>query len=128
MMRQLLLVALGGSLGAVARYAVTGWARSLDMPAFFATFAVNTVGSALMGIVYVVIVERGLVHPEWRHIMAVGLLGAFTTFSTFSLEAMLLIGEGRAGVAGLYVLASVVLCIAGCAIGAMLTRLVLVGV
>lgn len=122
MMKQLLLVAAGGSLGALARYGVSLMAARAAFPAFYGTVLVNIVGSLLIGVLYVAIVERGWLHPDWRSVLMVGLLGAFTTFSTFSLEAVALLEQGRWPLAAIYVTGSVVLCIAGCALGMMLAR------
>lgn len=92
---QWLAIALGGALGAMARYGVTIYSASLMestlvMNARFplGTLFVNVVGSALIGVCYVLIIEKGALSPEWRHILMVGFLGAFTTFSTFSLDAL----------------------------------------
>ena len=78
-------------------------------------------GSLLMGVLFVVLQSRGL--PEaWRLTLAVGLLGAFTTFSTFSLDTLALIEQGAVGRAVLYTLASVALCLGAAAVGIAVTR------
>ena len=72
---------------------------------------------------YVLISERLVLHPDWRQVLMIGFLGAFTTFSTFSLETLLLWQNGQAAAAIAYVTASVFICIAGAAAGVTLTRM-----
>jgi len=92
---QWIAIALGGALGAMARFAMTNFSAtyvesSLLMNSRFplGTLLVNVLGSALIGVCYVLIIEKGALAPEWRHVLMVGFLGAFTTFSTFSLDAL----------------------------------------
>lgn len=118
-------VALGGALGAVSRYAVNGLLFPLYGHKFpLATLVINVGGSLLMGVFYVLIIERGVLSPEWRNFLMVGILGAFTTFSTFSLDAMALWQNGHLLLALAYVLGSVVLSLAGLALAITLTRLI----
>ena len=120
-----LAVALGGATGAVARY----WVSSAlykhfgsDFP--YGTLGVNVLGSLLMGALFVVITERPL--PDvWRLALAVGLFGAFTTFSTFSIDTFTLIEQGQVVRALANVLASVVLCLLAVFAGVALARTVL---
>lgn len=108
-------VALGGALGALARYAVVSLLAGASWP--WGTLAVNVLGSLLIGVVV------GAWHAEaWfvdvgRPLLVVGLLGGFTTFSTFSLDALLLLQAGRFGAAAAYVLASVSSCLFGAWLG-----------
>lgn len=111
-----LAVAFGGALGAVIRYWV-----SLALPTVgegfpWATLAVNVAGSALMGLFYILLVQKGIIGLQWRPFLMVGLLGALTTFSTFALDAVLLWQQGQGLQALLYVLASVITCIVAVAI------------
>lgn len=122
MMRQLLLVAIGGALGALARHGSGVVAVRLAQPGFLATAAVNILGSLLIGAGYVAIAERGWLHPDWRPFFMVGVLGAFTTFSTFSLETVTMLEQGRWSLAALYTFGSVLFCIAGCGLGMALAR------
>jgi len=111
-MMQLLFIALGGALGAVLRFIVSNAVYATtgrDFP--YGTLTVNIVGSLLMGILYVVLVERFAVAGEWRAFLLVGLLGAFTTFSTFSIETLTLIENGAHARALMNMLLSVVLCV-----------------
>jgi CrcB protein len=124
-MKYLVFVALGGAGGAVARYLLANvvhrWTNH-HIP--FGTMAVNVLGSFLIGILYVLIVEKMLIHEDWRGVLMVGFLGAFTTFSTFSLESLALMENGHVGSALLYILGSVTLCILAVWCAAVLTRLI----
>lgn len=124
-MKYLLFVALGGAGGAVARYLLATWVHALwegRLP--LGTLLVNVVGSFAIGIVYVLI-ERQVVHPDWRGVLMVGFLGAFTTFSTFSLETIGLFEAGHAAHALGYMLGSAVLCVVMAGAAIQLTRLLL---
>ena len=81
------------------------------------TMLVNILGSLMMGVVYVFILERAVWHPQLKGLIMVGLLGAFTTFSSFSLEAINFFERGHPWLSAAYVLGSVVLCIAAAAAG-----------
>jgi CrcB protein len=122
-MKYLILIALGGATGAVSRYLLANWVHRLWEGSFpVGTLLVNAVGSLLIGVLYVIVMERAMVHPDWRGALIVGLLGAFTTFSTFSLEAVHLIETGHLAQAALYVAVSVVACIALAALAMQVTR------
>ena len=117
-----LAVALGGALGAMGRYAVTNWAFSILENRFpLGTLLVNVIGSFLIGICYVLIIEKGVLSPEWRHLLMAGFLGAFTTFSTFSLDALNLWQNGHGVTALGYVLLNVVLSLLSVAASVQLT-------
>ena len=119
---QWLAVALGGALGAMGRFAITGYAFPILENRFpLGTLIVNVLGSLLMGILYVTIIEKGILPAEWRNFAMAGLLGAFTTFSTFSLDALNLWQNGHATLAASYVLLSVALCLLAVAIGVNVT-------
>jgi CrcB protein len=120
-------VAIGGALGAMARYGVSMLvfdAASHKFP--YATLTVNVLGSFLMGTLFVVIVEKDMLPPEMRSILMVGFLGAFTTFSTFSLDALGLWQNSHLVLALVYALGTVVLCLAAVSVAAWLTRLFLI--
>ena len=106
-----LLVGLGGFLGAIARYKLGGWL--LHMTAQdrfpFGTFAVNLLGCLAVGILAGVAERYEVIGPEARLFLFTGLLGGFTTFSAFGLEAVFLIRRGDLGVAALYAGGTVVL-------------------
>ena len=124
-MTRLFIVAAGGALGAVARYGVGVWATRLFPTAQWpwATLAVNVVGGLLMGLLAGWLALRGGVHGEsLRLFAAVGVLGGFTTFSAFSLEAALMIERRQLAMASGYVAASAVLSIAALFLGLMVAR------
>jgi CrcB protein len=75
------------------------------------TLTVNVVGSFIMGVVFVLITEKGLINPAFKPYVMTAFLGAFTTFSTFSLDTFQLIESGQISSAMLYILGSVVLCV-----------------
>ncbi|MCW9023165.1 MAG: fluoride efflux transporter CrcB [Gammaproteobacteria bacterium] len=122
-MNHILAIAAGGALGAVSRYLVSNGVHLLAGRGFpYGTLTVNVVGSLLMGFLYIVLIERLGVESYWRAIILVGFLGAFTTFSTFSIETLNLIENGELSKAMINVLASVVTCITACWLGLMLGR------
>ena len=124
MFLQMLFVAFGGAGGALCRYGMTNLINHYVQSHFpFATLAVNAIGSFVMGVMYVVILERMVLHPDWRSVIIVGFLGAFTTFSTFSLEAVNLLQHGYLGTALAYMLLSVLICITAAWSAMVLTRL-----
>jgi CrcB protein len=88
----------------------------------YGTLAVNLVGSLLMGFLYVLLLERMTVGPEARAALLIGLLGGFTTFSTFSIETLNLIEQAEVVKAGLNAVISVVGCLGAAWIGLMLGR------
>jgi len=102
-------VAVGGALGACLRYALALGFTPLDSRFPIATFTANALGSFLMGLGFILIVERAVLGDLWRHFLLIGLLGAFTTFSTFSIESLSLLKNELYLMAALYVLASVVM-------------------
>jgi CrcB protein len=117
-------VAVGGALGAMARYAVSTWIFQVSSHKFpYATLMVNVLGSFLMGVLFVIIIERSALPVEMRSLWMIGFLGAFTTFSTFSLDALGLWQNGHLFMALLYVLATVVLCLLAISSSIWLTRL-----
>lgn len=74
------------------------------------TLIANAIGALLIGVLFVVITEKGIIAESWRHLLVVGFLGALTTFSTFSLEAVGLLQQGEWPTAMVYILASVIIC------------------
>ena len=122
-MQQLVIIAGGGALGAVLRFLMSSHVYRVfgrDLP--YGTLAVNVLGSLLMGLFFVVIVERGSLSDEWRNLIMVGFLGAFTTFSTFSLETLTLLESGELSRAALNIFLSVALCFAATWLGLIIGR------
>lgn len=116
-MKQLLLIATGGAAGAVFRYGLSsGIAHWFGKGFPLGTLTVNVVGSGLMGFLYVLMLQR-VVSEEWRLALLTGLLGAFTTFSTFSVETLNLVQDGAFLKAGTNIFLSVFLCLMAAWIG-----------
>lgn len=114
-----LSVAAGGAIGATLRYALTGWAgRALGHGFPWGTLAANVIGSALMGVLAVVLMERFPgAWSRYAPFLMTGILGGFTTFSAFSLDALYLMERGRMAAAAAYVGGSVLLCVGGLWLG-----------
>jgi fluoride exporter len=116
------VIAVGGVIGAEARYGV-GLAFPHTTAAWpWATLVVNAVGSVLIGVLMVVIVELLDAHRLVRPFLGVGVLGGFTTFSTYAVDALFMTDNGRVGVAVAYVVMTPVVAVLACAVGAMLAR------
>lgn len=110
----LIAVAAGGAVGAVGRYlVVSGVGHWIGHGFPWGTLIVNVLGSIAMGVLVEVMAVVWSPSPEVRALLVVGVLGAFTTFSTFSLDVVVLIDRGELLPALAYILASVVVCVAG---------------
>ena len=121
-MKYLLFIALGGATGAVSRYLLSNWVHALWEGKWpVGTLLVNMLGSFLIGVVFVLI-ERQVLHPDWRSVLMVGFLGAFTTFSTFSLESIALFENGHAAHALGYMALSAFSCVLMAGLSIQLTR------
>jgi fluoride exporter len=121
-MLQLAGIALGGALGSVLRFLLSTriyqW-LGRDFP--YGTLSVNVLGCLLMGFLFVFMADR-LLSPEWRATVLVGFLGGFTTFSSFSMETMLLIEQSAYVKALLNMLLSVGLCLIATWLGMVIAR------
>ncbi len=123
-MNMIFLVAVGGALGSVARYLMastiqksTGW----EFP--IGTVLVNALGCFLIGLLYVWLVARHAPREDLRGLLMVGVMGGFTTFSSFSLETVTLMLNGSYGNAALNVAISLVACLAGTWLAISLARI-----
>ncbi len=120
---QTLAIAIGGAAGALLRFWVSSGIHTFMGRGFpYGTLVVNVLGSLLMGLLYVLFLERMSVEPEVRAAVLIGLLGAFNTFSTFSLETLNLLEQADYLKAGVNVLVSVVACIMAVWIGVVIGR------
>jgi CrcB protein len=118
-----LMVFLGGGIGAMIRHGLNlAGVRMLGNHFPYATFIINISGSLMMGIVAGYFAFKGDAPQHWRLFLTTGILGGYTTFSTFSLDAALLYERGEFGLAAFYVAASVALSIAGLFAGLALVR------
>ncbi|MCQ2144383.1 MAG: fluoride efflux transporter CrcB [Bacteroidales bacterium] len=115
MIRNFLVVGLGGALGAMLRYGMTQLGNLLAWSSNLSTFAVNVLGSFIMGLL-VSSCEQG----TWLLLATVGLCGGFTTFSTFSNQTVTLLQQGKFGPALLYALGTVVVCVLAAWLGCLL--------
>ena len=119
----ILFIACGGALGAVMRYGASLGVYSLLGRGFpYGTMFVNVTGSLLIGLLSIVLLDRFNIGPEWRAAILVGLLGSFTTFSTFSIETLNLLEQGDMARAFANMFLSVVVCLAAVWIGVSLGR------
>jgi len=115
---QTVVIATGGAFGALMRFWVSSATYAMLGRSFpYGTLMVNVLGSLLMGFLFVWLTERSSLPPEWRSLILVGFLGAFTTFSTFSLETFSLLQAGEVSKALFNILLSVVLCLLATWIG-----------
>ena len=122
-MQHILYIAIGGAVGSVLRYLVSIGIHALLGRGFpYGTLTVNVIGSFAMGIVYVILLERLSESAELRALLLIGLLGAFTTFSAFSIETFNLLEGGEIMKAALNVLLSVIICLLAVWTGIILGR------
>jgi fluoride exporter len=122
-MKELFIIASGGAIGAVFRFLFSNSIYSLFGRSFpYGTLGVNIFGSFFIGVFFVLLTEKMTLGSDFRTFIMVGLLGAFTTFSTFSLETLLLIQEGLLGKALINIFLSVFLCLFATWIGIIFTR------
>jgi CrcB protein len=119
----LFALAVGGTLGCWARYGMTVLVQAVygrDFP--YATLSINVLGSFLMGFLFIETLERLTISPELRTGVLTGFLGGFTTFSTYSMEVLLLVGQGENVKAMLYVVLSAILGFGAAFAGAYIAR------
>ncbi len=118
-----LIVFLGGGLGAALRHGINlVSARTLGTAFPYSTLIINITGSIVMGLIAGYFAFKGDASQHWRLFLTTGILGGYTTFSTYSLDAALLYERGELGLAALYVVGSVALSIGGLFAGMALVR------
>jgi CrcB protein len=121
-MQQALLVGVGGFVGSVARYWISGFVQSRTASGFPAgTLTVNVLGSLILGIVVSATVDR-VSGDEARLLLGVGFCGGFTTMSTFSYESVALLGQGAIGLAAWSVVLNLVVCLGAVWLGLVVGR------
>lgn len=122
-MLNIAMVGLGGALGAMARFSLAAVIFKWIGKAYpYGTLSVNLIGSFAIGIAYIWLVENNFAGDAHRHLIMVGFLGAFTTFSTFSLEALTLLQQGRITAFLTYIALSLIGCMLATALGMILTK------
>jgi len=123
MIKTLLFIAIGGAFGAVMRFLSQATVYELVGKTFpYGTLFVNVTGSFLMGLLSIFLVEKFNLSAEWHLAILVGVLGSFTTFSTFSIETLVLFEQGDVFKAMTNILLSIVLCIIAVWVGAYLAK------
>jgi len=125
-MDRIFLVGIGGAIGSIARYLISGWVQtasgSISFP--FGTLAVNVLGCFVIGSLSYLADARGMLTPELRALFMIGVLGGFTTFSSFGNETLALARDGETTYAFANIAASLILGLGAVYVGRMLTGLV----
>jgi CrcB protein len=117
-MSRFLWICLGGAIGTGARYLLSGWTLKVLGPSFpFGTLAVNVLGSFLLAGLMFAGTETAAIPPTARLVLTTGVMGGFTTYSTFSYETMRYLQDGAWGIAALNVIVSVLGCLGACLLG-----------
>jgi CrcB protein len=120
---QLVAIACGGAIGALSRFGLQQWLETIYNGRFpLAILIANSIGSLCLGLLYVLIVEKGLVPEIWRAFLIIGLISAFTTFSTFSLDSIRLIEQGEWPMALGNIVANLVFGLVGAYVGMSIGR------
>jgi CrcB protein len=122
-MNQILAIAAGGALGSVLRFLLSTWVHSFASRAFpYGTLAVNVLGCLAMGFLFVLFVDRFSDNTVLRAGVLIGVLGGFTTFSSFSIETFNLIEQGEVVRGSLNIFGSLVLCLSATWLGVIIGR------
>jgi CrcB protein len=117
-MARLFWISVGGAVGTALRYLLSSWLVGLLGPAFpYGTLAVNVIGSFLLGLLMHVGLSTEVVSPGLRLVLGTGVLGGFTTYSTFNYETLAYLREGSLGMGGLNLAATLFGCLAAGALG-----------
>jgi fluoride exporter len=119
----LIAIGLGGFAGAITRYAIDGWVSGITRGSYpWGTFAVNATGSLVIGLLFVLGVERSILPGELRGPLLIGFVGSYTTFSTLALESWRLMDDGAWLAAGANLAGSVLVGVAAVIIGLAIGR------
>lgn len=119
------VVFIGGGVGSVMRYLMSGWVYSIMGTGFpYGTFAVNIVGSLVIGFFLTIAEDRFLVSPDMRVFVAIGIIGGFTTFSTFTYETLGLFRDGSFFIGAANIVASISVALFAAWLGSLLGRLI----
>ena len=122
-MARFLMICAGGAVGTGARYLLGGWAqRALGTGFPYGTLIINALGSFLIVIIMHLSVERGVIAPDLRLVLTTGLMGGFTTYSTFNYETIRLFQDGALGLGALNVLTTVLVCLLAGGLGVLICR------
>ena len=122
-MHTYIAIAIGGAVGAMSRYWLSTLIENYNSSHYpYGTFLVNVAGSFLIGVCFIVFAEKLHLVDQWRPQIVIGFLGALTTFSAYSLDALLLFQQGHYNTALLYVLSSLLVCLFAAFCGMQLTR------
>lgn len=116
-MKNVLIVGLGGALGAMLRYGVTSLCAAINWSSNLGTFLINIFGSFAMGMLV-----SSCQQSPWLMMATVGVCGGFTTYSTFSMQSVTLLQQGKYGLAALYIFGTAVACVGFAALGCVVAR------
>jgi fluoride exporter len=118
------MIAIGGALGAIARYQIAAMIQA-RIPAGFpwGTFVVNISGCFVMGVATTVLTERTIAHPSWRYLIPIGFIGAYTTFSTFEAETYRAVVEGAWAIGAANIVGSVLVGYVALWLGVVIARM-----
>ena len=123
MAMNLVIIALGGALGAVSRFLLgNAVSKAIGSALPYGTFVINVVGCFAMGLLMTIIVDREILPAAWRLFLCVGFLGGFTTFASFGYEALMLVTEGRLLAVLAYLGGSVFLGLVAAGVGVLCAR------
>ena len=127
-MTRFIWICFGGAVGTGARYLLSGFVARVAGPDFpYGTLLINVLGSFLIGVVQQVGLSTLMIPDTVRLVLAVGVMGGFTTYSSFSYETVKLVETGSWGAAGAYVVFTTTLCLVGCVMGLSLGRVLVEG-